>query len=67
MICPYNRRVETQILQWVQSNPAQEDEKDTDCEQIQRTVFTMLDCPREGCAVWYNGRCHYAAVSLANE
>lgn len=67
MICPYNRKSETLILQWRQSNPPPDEGRDTDCEQIQKTTFTMMECPQEGCAAWYNGRCHYAAISLANE
>lgn len=63
MICPYNRKSETLLLQWCQSNPMPDEGKDTDCEQLQKTTFTMMECPQEGCAVWRNGRCCYAAAS----
>lgn len=64
MICPYNRKRETLVLQWVQENDG---EVNTNCQQIQSTEFVMMDCPKEGCAVWHDGRCHYAAVALENE
>ncbi|MDO4175711.1 MAG: hypothetical protein Q4D42_13195 [Eubacteriales bacterium] len=58
MICPYNRKSQTTVLQWVQNN---EDEK-SNCQQIENVTFDMMECPKEGCAVWYEGKCHYAAV-----
>lgn len=60
MICPYNRKKETQYLQWDQS---EEDEKTT-CVQVSSTTIVMMDCPREGCGAWRDGHCCYAAVSL---
>lgn len=62
MICPYNRRQELQVLQWEQNT----EDSIVKCEQVSRYTFQMLKCPREGCAVWYDGRCHYAAVDLQN-
>lgn len=64
MICPYNRQRETQVLQWTQSN---DDNENTNLQQIETTTFAMMECPKEGCAVWYDGRCHYAAVNFNNE
>lgn len=64
MICPYNRKSELQVLQREQTT---EEESTTKCEQIDRFEFEMMERPREGCAVWYDGRCHYAAVNLDNQ
>lgn len=64
MICPYNRKQEMLVLQW---NQESDGEENTNCQQLQRTEYTMLECPKEGCAVWHDGHCHYAAVSLLNE
>lgn len=63
MICPYNRKSEVQVLQWRQG----EQDGDTFCEQKTVTKFSMMDCPKEGCAAWQNGRCRYASVDLKNE
>lgn len=64
MICPYNRKRQTTVLQWTQSNG---DEGVTDLQQIEKVDFCMMECPKEGCAVWHNGRCCYAIVNLDNE
>lgn len=64
MICPYNHKQQTTVLQWTQNN---EDEDTTALQQIEKVNFAMMECPKEGCAVWYNGRCHYAAVNFNNE
>ncbi|MGM9649228.1 MAG: hypothetical protein ACI3XY_04585 [Butyricicoccaceae bacterium] len=64
MICPYNRKREVQVLQWTQNN---ENDDIVSLQQIEKTDIAMMDCPKEGCAVWYGGRCHYAAVNLQNE
>lgn len=63
MICPYNRKQQTTVLQWMQNN---EDES-SNCQQVENVKFSMMECPKEGCAVWYNGRCHYASVNFNNE
>ena len=65
MICPYIRKRETLVLQWDQEQDNEEGK--TNCQEIQRTEYTMMECPQEGCAVWHDGRCRYAAVSLENE
>lgn len=58
MICPYNRKTETQILQWTQS-PDSEDEKSG--QQITKIVFRQIECHREGCGAWHDGQCHYTS------
>lgn len=65
MICPYNRKTQTTILQWVQTTDENNDQ--TDLQQIETVSFAMMDCPKEGCGAWQGGRCRYAAVSLENE
>lgn len=64
MICPYNRKSETQVLQWTQSQNPDEEKSG---QQITRSIFHMMDCPKEGCGAWTNGKCQYAAVSVENE
>ena len=62
MICPYNRKSEVQVLQWKQDDEGGE----TKCEQKAVTTFQMMTCPKEGCGVWRDGRCCYAAIDLEN-
>lgn len=64
MICPYNRKQEKQVLQV--TNEYDEDGKADNTQQITSWTYTMMECPQEGCAVWRDGRCRYAAVSLEN-
>lgn len=45
MICPYNRKEQTTVLQWVQNN---EDES-SNCQQVENVKFSMMECPEEGC------------------
>lgn len=65
MICPYNRKREKQVLQV--SNDYSDEGQQTYGQQITNVDFEPMECPQEGCAVWRNGRCCYAAVSLDNE
>ena len=61
MICPSNRKSEVTFLQWSHFNPSQEDGMDTNYEQMQKTMSTMMECPQNGCGAWQNERCCYAA------
>ncbi len=61
MICPYNVKKRTTVLQWVQTNQNGDGENDgVSCEQIETVSITMMDCPKEGCAVWRNGSCYFS-------
>ena len=57
MICPYNRKAEKQVLQV--TNEYDEDGKNDSTQQITSWTYTMMECPKEGCAVWRDGRCRY--------
>lgn len=69
MICPYNRKSQKSVVQWVQTTEDGDGDKPatTTLEQIDAVSFEMMTCPKEGCAAWYNGRCHYGAASIENE
>lgn len=43
MICPYNRSAEIQVLQTYQT----EEDGENFCQQVTRTTFTRLSCPKE--------------------
>lgn len=36
-------------------------------QHVVKDSFKLMECPKEGCAVWRNGRCTYAAVNLENQ
>ena len=36
-------------------------------QHIVKDTFRMMECPRDGCAVWRDGICHYASASMNNE
>lgn len=39
----------------------------TDGKTVTQTVFELMDCGKENCGAWHDGKCCYAAVSLCNE
>ena len=52
MICPHNvKKVYT-----VTQNSSDDDECN---EAVTITKYTMLECPKEGCGAWQDGRCNY--------
>jgi hypothetical protein len=65
MICPYNRKGEVQKQQWTQVY----DEEGRVISGSTVTVyeFPSMECCREHCGAWHNGRCCYASVNLDNE
>lgn len=58
MICPYSRKSETLREVWKNSV---DDETYTPSsgETIKTIVYKLMDCKKEQCGVYYNGRCHY--------
>ena len=67
MKCPYNRKKEIQLLQWTQEPDEQNENVIKSGEQITKTDFELMECEREECGAFYNGRCCYASINLANE
>lgn len=65
MVCPYNRKNQINIIQWEQEY--NEDGQGYFLTQISKDFFELMDCKREECGAWHNGRCHYASVSMENE
>ena len=55
--CPYNHKKEIQVSQ---SGFSYNDDNLNDVSGGTVVVtFEPMECPKEGCAVWYGGRCHY--------
>lgn len=67
LICPYNRKAQTQIYQLVNDLVIEDTGVIKSSQYIIRDTFEMMECPQEGCAAWQNGRCCYASVNLNNE
>lgn len=63
--CPYNRKSETHFQNWRQ-NP-DENQTIVNGNTATQIVFELMDCEKENCGAWHDGKCCYAAVSLLNE
>ncbi len=57
MMCPYNTETEITSIQWQDTPDNPDDGKGGDQSSI--TTYAMMECKKEGCAVWYDGACHY--------
>lgn len=57
MICPYNLKAETTCQKWDQNSD--ENQILTDGKTTTRRVYEYMDCQKENCGAYYNGRCHY--------
>lgn len=66
MKCPYNRKSETQVLQWSQEPCEDNETVFKNGNQIVKTSFELMECSKEECGAWHNGRCCYASVNLDN-
>lgn len=64
MICPYNRKSEINMQHFTQNF---ENEDAPECVTSGQTVtkvnFELMECPKEGCAVWRDGKCCFAAAA----
>lgn len=66
MKCPYNRKSETQVLQWSQEPCEDNETVFKNGNQIVKTSFELMECSKEECGAWHNERCCYASVNLDN-
>lgn len=60
MKCPYNRKSETFFQQWNQHS--EEGEAPNKGVTLTQTVFELMDCERENCGAWHDGKCCYAVT-----
>lgn len=58
MICPYNNKSETSIQNWTQDH---DDDSQilTKGKTITQTIYEPMECQKENCGAWHNGRCNY--------
>lgn len=56
MICPYivHRRVVSQL-----SRSLDEDMNDTGHEYVENNLACCMECQKENCAAWQDGKCNY--------
>ena len=57
MKCPYNRKAETQIQVWNQVSDG--NQVLTDGTTVMHIIFKLMDCEKENCGAYYEGRCRY--------
>ena len=57
LICPYNVKSKSEIQSWNQEND--ENQMPKDGKTIIQTVYEQMECLRERCGVYYDGKCHY--------
>lgn len=65
MKCPYNRKSEKHIQKWGQK--PNDDNIITSGVQTDEYTFELMECEKENCGAWHNGKCCYASVSLENQ
>ena len=66
MKCPYNRKSETQTLIWTQEPSDENETVIKGGKQITNYKFELMECGKEECGAWQNGKCCYASVNLNN-
>ena len=58
MKCPYNTKSQTDILQWKQEFE-DETNQPINGQQVTRTEFELMDCLKEQCMAYCDGKCNY--------
>lgn len=63
MKCPYNRRSETHITDWMQKNDEQGNP--VGGATMEHYEFEMTECLKDNCSAFHSGRCCYASVNFS--
>jgi hypothetical protein len=63
MVCPYVRKSETHIQHWGQT-PDENTGHLARGTTIDKWTYTLMECEKENCGVWQNGKCCYSSVKL---
>ena len=53
MICPYNTKVDVTVTE------TETDDERGIVKTVTKTMYKMLDCHKEECGAWQDGRCNY--------
>ena len=64
MKCPYNFKCETQVQKWKQSPDENQILKNG--TTVTQTVYELMDCMKEECGAWHDGKCCYAPIRQGN-
>lgn len=64
MKCPYNRKSEKHIQKWGQM--PNDDGIITRGVTTDEYFFELMECKKENCGAWHNGKCCYASVNINN-
>lgn len=60
MVCPYNNKSETQIQAWKQEfDEENESQTPKSGRTVTQTVWEPMECQRENCGAFFDGRCYY--------
>lgn len=59
MRCPYNFKSETVLEIW--KNSLDDDQIQTGSTTTKRIEYEYMECGKENCAAWHDGRCQYKA------
>lgn len=59
MICPYNVKVHVTVQQWVQEYSEENENQLPTGSTRTNEYFKYMECVRENCGAFYNGRCCY--------
>lgn len=59
MRCPYNYKSETTLQVWKQNSD--DNQVLTDGRTTTRIEYEYMECSKENCAAWHDGRCNYKA------
>ena len=56
-MCPYCQETKTEFQKWKQD--PDDNQTLVEGQTATRTVYTYVECKREKCGAFYDGRCHY--------
>lgn len=59
MTCPYNRKKLMQISKLSNDLANEESGAINSSKQVISEEYELMECTKELCGVFYNGRCHY--------
>lgn len=57
MKCPYMKSVETHVQVWIQHHD--DDSDKTAGRTVEQWYYELMDCFKDDCGAWRDGRCHY--------
>lgn len=57
MVCPYNTKSSRVVEQYEKAPGEGPDEESS--QRITVSSWEMMECPRELCGAWQDGRCNY--------